>query len=178
MKKITLLLLLLSNFINAQERMTTNSGIIHFEASIPVFEEVQATNEKAIFILEPETSKLNCIILVKQFHFKRALMETHFNENYIESDKYPKASFKGKIEKFDLKNVSNDAKQYVIRGKIEIHGKSKNIAVIAQIKNSTEGIEITSDFDLNTDDFKIEIPFIVRNKISKTVHSHLECVLH
>ena len=77
-----------------------------------------------------------------------------------------------------MKNVSNDAKQYVIRGKIEIHGKSKNIAVIAQIKNTTEGIEINSDFDLNTDDFKIEIPFIVRNKISKTVHTHLECVLH
>ena len=178
MKKITFLLFLSVIYGSfAQERLITNIGIITFEASIPFFEEVKGTTDKAICILEPRTSKLTCVVIIKGFQFKRQLMKTHFNENYIESDKHSKATFKGKIEKFDLKSVREEPLEYLIKGKIEIHGVTKNIVVKAKIKKVTDGVELTSDFNLNTDDFNIEIPFIVSNKISKNVNTKLKFVL-
>jgi polyisoprenoid-binding protein YceI len=104
-------------------------------------------------------------------------MQTHFNENYLESHQYPKAVFKGKIEKFDLRNIDSEGKDYTIKGKLTIHGVTKFIVVKAKIKKAGEGIELISEFDLNTDDFKIEIPFMVRSKISKTVNTQIICVL-
>jgi hypothetical protein len=178
MKKITLIVFSIITYTcTAQQKMMTHNGIINFEASIPFFEEVKATNAKVFCVLEPRKNEFNCIVLIKQFQFKRPLMETHFNENYLESSKYARAIFKGKIEKFDLKNIDTIAKEYQIKGKIIVHGQEKKINVKAIIRKTDDGIEIISNFDLNTDDFKIGIPFIVSNKISKIVNTQLKCVL-
>lgn len=178
MKKITLIVFIIISYTSpAQQKMITHAGIINFEASIPFFEEVKAINNQIFCTLEPKTSELNCVVAIKQFQFKRSLMETHFNENYMESSKYARATFKGKIEKLDLKNMDTIAKEYQIKGKIVLHGQTKKINVKAQIRKTMAGIEIITNFDLNTDDFKIEIPFIVSNKISKTVNTQLKCVL-
>ena len=104
-------------------------------------------------------------------------MQEHFNENYMESKRYPKATFKGLIEKFDLKNIGPDAKEYYIKGKISMHGKSKNIRVPAKIKKVADGIELISNFTLNSDDYNIEIPYIIRSKISKNVNVRLKTIL-
>jgi hypothetical protein len=178
MKHILLLLLLfLSNTIDAQEKMMTTNGVIVFEASIPFFEPVKAKNETVNCILNTKKGTISFITFIKQFRFKRELMEEHFNNNYLESDRYSKAIFKGLIEKFDLKDIGPSFTDYYIKGKITIHGKSKNIRVPAKIKKTKKGIELKSNFFLNTDDFNIEIPFIVSSKISKkvtvAVYSHL-----
>ena len=178
MKKITFLLLfVLTNIGVAQEKMTSYNGIINFEASVPFFEEIKAKNDRATSIFNPRTNELSCTAIIKEFRFKMALMERHFNENYIESNRYPKATFRGIIEKFDLKDINEIPKEYQIKGKLEIHGKSKNIIIKARFKKENEGIELISNFALNTDDYKIEIPYIIRNKISKTVNTQIECVL-
>jgi hypothetical protein len=179
MKRILLLLLLfLSNTIDAQEKMMTTNGIINFEASIPFFEPVEAKNEAVNCVLNTEKGTISFIAFIKQFRFKRELMEEHFNNNYLESDRYPKATLKGIIEKFDLKDLGLISKKYYIKGKITIHGKSKTIRVAAKIKKDNKGVQLISNFSLNTDDFNIEIPFIVRSKISKkvtvTVYSNLQ----
>ena len=178
MKKITLILLfsaLTTAF--SQEKFETNNGTIRFEASVPLFEEVKAKNEEVLCILDPKTSTISCVVLMKRFRFKMNLMETHFNENYIESNRYPKAIFKGKIEKFDLKDIDAVGKEYQIRGKLHIHGKSKMIVILAKLKKANQGIEFTANFALNTDDFRIEIPSIVRSKISKNVNTEISCLL-
>lgn len=177
--KFTLLLFLLffSVKIDAQDKMTTTNGIISFEASIPFFEAVEAKNENTNCVLDTKKGTIEFVVFIKRFRFKRALMEEHFNKNYLESNKYPKATFKGIIEKFDLKDLGSTAKDYFIRGKITIHGKSKNIRVLAKIKKEKKEIELTSNFTLNTDDFNIEIPFIVRSKISKKVNVFVFSVL-
>lgn len=179
MKKITLLaLFIISNISLAQEKLMNTNGIINFEASLPFFEEVKAKNDEVICILIPKTSQLICTATITKFQFKRELMKEHFNSNYMESNKYPKATFKGKIQKFDMKDIFETAKEYQIKGKLEIHGKTKNIVVLAQIKKTDKGIELISSFPLNTDDYNIEIPLIVRSKISKNVNTRIECVLH
>lgn len=177
MKKITILLLLTVGSIQAQEKMITKSGKIIFEASVPSFEEVKAINESSSCVLNTTTGEIASLALMKGFRFKIALMEEHFNENYVESDKYPKATFKGIIDKFDLAILDKNAKHFIIKGKLELHGKSKEITIPAKIKKTESGIEIKADFSVNADDFAIEIPSIVSKKVSKTVNIHLEFTL-
>ncbi|HLA56716.1 MAG TPA: YceI family protein [Flavobacterium sp.] len=171
MKKIILpiVLFLLGMAVFAQEKMLTKTGKITFEASVPAFEEVKATNDNATCVINPATGEIASLALMKGFRFKVALMEEHFNENYIESDKYPKATFKGKIENFDAKALTASAKDYTIKGKLELHGKSKDITMPAKIRKTDGGIEIISNFTINTDDYGIDIPSVVKSKVSKSV---------
>lgn len=126
MKKATLLsLLLFTHFVFAQEKMITATGNINFEASVPLFEDVKADNRKATCTLNTETGEITSSIQIKDFEFKKALMKKHFNENYIESDRYPNAVFKGKIENFDLKNIDSESKKFSLNGTLKLHGKSK-----------------------------------------------------
>ena len=161
----------------AQTKMLTKTGKITFEASVPAFEEVKATNQAVTVILNPATGEIASLALIKGFRFKVALMEEHFNENYMESDSYPKATFKGKIENFDVSKLSPSAQNYTIKGKMEMHGKSKDIAITASIKKSGDAIDIDSNFTVNTDDYGIEIPSVVSKKVTKKVSVKLDATL-
>jgi hypothetical protein len=170
MNKMMIFLLVFNTMtIFSQEKLTTKKGIIKFEASVPSFEEIKAQNENVSCVLNTKTGEIASLALVKGFRFKIALMEEHFNENYIESDKYPKATFKGKIQQFDLAQITEKAAPYKMTGTLEIRGKSKAIETTAMIKKTSKGIEIKSAFDVSTDDFGIEIPSVVSKKVSKKV---------
>lgn len=170
MKTKLISLLLLISFSNiAQTKMITKSGKITFEASVPAFEEIKAKNESVTCVLNPNTGEIASLALIKGFHFKIALMEEHFNESYLESDSYPKSTFRGKIDNFDVSKLTATAKEYTIKGKMEMHGKSKDMIITARIKRAADGIDIDSNFIINTDDFGIDIPTIVSNKVSKKV---------
>ncbi|RUT68891.1 YceI family protein [Flavobacterium cupreum] len=178
MKKTTLFIFLFTAFsLLAQDKFKTSSAIVNFQASVPFFEEVKAVNKLGTIVLEPQTSTLICTVVIKDFRFKMDLMQEHFNDNYIESHRYPKAVFKGKIEKFDVKDITETEKEYDVTGKMYLHGKSKIIAVKALIKKVPDGIQIISNFPLSVSDFNIEIPYVVANKISKTVHTDLSGIM-
>jgi hypothetical protein len=175
MKKLMLFTILLSAISSiAQDKMITKTGKITFEASVPAFEEVKAKNDNATCVLNPKTGEIASLALMKGFKFKVALMEEHFNENYVESEKYPKATFKGVIINFDVKSLTVTAQDYSIKGKLEMHGKSKDVTTSAKIRKTDSGIEIISNFIVNTDDFDIEIPSVVKSKVSKNVKVHIE----
>jgi hypothetical protein len=161
----------------AQTKMLTKTGKITFEASVPAFEEIKAKNESTTVVLNPATGEIASLALIKGFRFKVALMEEHFNENYMESDTYPKATFKGKIENFDVSKLTATAQTYTIKGKMEMHGKSKDITITASIRKSDAGIDIDSNFTLNTDDYGIDIPSVVSKKVSKKVSVKLDATL-
>jgi polyisoprenoid-binding protein YceI len=127
--------------------------------------------------LNTKTGEIASLILVKGFRFKLALMEEHFNENYIESDKFPKATFKGKIDNFDLEKITAQNQDFTIKGKMELHGKSKDISIIAKIKKVNNAVEITSNFSLNPEDFDIQIPSVVKAKVAKKVDVRLNFML-
>ncbi|MEO0045862.1 MAG: hypothetical protein RL705_1053 [Bacteroidota bacterium] len=178
MKKILFYCLLLATVPNfAQTKLVTKTGKITFEASVPAFEEVKAKNESVTCILNSANGEIASLALLKGFRFKVALMEEHFNENYVESDKYPKATFKGKIENFDSSKLTASGKDYTIKGKLELHGKTKDITIIAKIKKTDNGVEIDSNFTINTDDFDIEIPSVVSKKLTKKVAVNLDFTL-
>lgn len=176
MKKIFIIfaLILTSHFVIAQDKILTKTGQITFEASVPSFEEVKATNKLSACVLNTKTGDIASVAMMKSFKFKSALMQEHFNENYIESDKYPKAIFKGKIENFDASKLTTQKQEFTINGTIELHGKSKNISVVAKISKNENTTNIVSTFALNTDDFNIDLPFIISNKVSKKVEVSLD----
>ena len=171
MKKITLIFLLyFANLALAQEKMTTQKGIIDFEASVPLFEEVKAKNENAACTINLETGELSSTVLIKDCHFKIALMEQHFNENYMESHRYPKAVFKGTIEGFNLNIIGTSPKEFKLKGTLKLHGKLKKINTVVLLKKSNNGLEIITDFNVNSKEFNIKIPEILSMKVAETVN--------
>ena len=99
-------------------------------------------------------------------------MEEHFNENYAESDQYPKATFKGSISNFSLDKVSNTDAQMTYNGSLTFHGKTKSLEgqYLTISKSSDSKMIISGELKLNVADFDIEIPKIVSNKLSKEIN--------
>lgn len=180
MKKIHFLLLSTLIFSNlfAQDKILTKTGTTTFEASVPSFEEVKATNKNSGCILNTKTGEIVGLILIKGFKFRLALMEEHFNENYIESDKYPKAIFKGRILNFDWEKISNTPSQYEISGTMDIHGVTKEITIQAKVYKKGNSTIINSDFILNTDDYNIKLPLLIRSKVAKKVSVNINYELN
>lgn len=152
-----------------QEKFATKTGEINFEASVPSFEEVKAENSNVSAVLEISTGNFAALALIKGFRFKVALMEEHFNENYIESSKYPKATFKGKIEDIDFSEFSGEQK-FVIKGTFNLHGTDKYMEVPATISKKGEEMVVSAQFLLKPEEFNIKIPSIVSKKIADEVN--------
>jgi polyisoprenoid-binding protein YceI len=170
MKKIILIIILIiSKTTFAQKEITTTNGMIHFEASVPLFEEVEATNETVSCVLNIKTGAITSIVLMKDFHFKLSLMEEHFNNKYLETDKYQKASFKGRIQGFNLFIIGTKPKEFKMNGKLQIHGKSKTVNTIVFLKKVENGLELNSNLDIKTSDYNIKIPEILSMKVAENV---------
>lgn len=167
--KITFCLMLFMTTLYAQNKLITKNGKVTFEASVPSFEEVKAINENVTCILNTKTGEIASLALIKGFKFKVALMEEHFNENYMESNRYPKATFKGTLIDFKVEDLTESPKEYSLKGKLEIHGETKEITSIAKIKKTEKGIEIETNFSVNASDFDIQIPSVVKNKVSNKI---------
>ena len=171
MKTITFLLMLLVGWTTtAQNRYLTKTGSLSFEASVPSFEEVVAKNNAVTAILNIENGEFAALALVKAFRFKNALMEEHFNENYAESDEFPKATFKGKIIDFDISKLNELDTKTIINGALSFHGVTKDFKSIPlTLKLVDDKIILSGSFTAMVSDFNIQIPKIVKNKLSEEV---------
>jgi len=167
MKPILYILFFVGAFSFSQEKYLTKTGTINFEASVPSFEEVAAKNNAVTAIVNVENGEIAALALINAFRFKNALMEEHFNENYAESNKYPKANFKGKIQNYSIENLTGN---FEINGDLTFHGVTKTIENIpVTMDKRDESITIKGTFKVKASDFKIEIPKIVKNKVSDEV---------
>ena len=165
---IVITIVLLSQTINAQKYFT-RTGITDFKASVDVFEPVEAKNNSTTAILKINTREIAAQLFVSAFKFKVALMQEHFNENYMDSDTYPKATFRGKIENFSLDKLTTK-KNFTLKGTIEIRGIKKEINTIITVGLDKKVIKIKGDFSVNPQDFDIKIPSIVRKKIAQRIN--------
>ena len=178
MQKLLLPFLLLAVTIAfGQSKYMTKSGSMSFEASQPSFEPIEATHSAVSALLNADTGELAVLALVRGFRFPLALMEEHFNENYIESHQYPKTSFKGSILNFDSNALSNQPRTVQLTGELSMHGVTKLISVSATITQSDEQITLTSSFSVKTSDFGIKIPSLVRKQIDENVQVEVSLTL-
>lgn len=167
MKHITLFVFFISIVGFSQVKYLTKSGVLNFEASVETFEEIKAANSNVTAIFNASNGEFAALALVKGFRFKNALMEEHFNENYAESDEFPKAIFKGELTGFSLETIQNT---YTINGTLSFHGVTQpieNVSVVVVASKNT--FHFKGSFVISPNDFDIEIPNIVRSKIADIV---------
>ncbi|PVX46434.1 YceI-like domain-containing protein [Flavobacterium sp. 103] len=176
-KKAALLMIcfFVGNIIFSQ-KMMTRTGEIKFEASVPSFESVAAESNSVSAVLDESNGEFAVLALIKTFKFKVPLMEEHFNENYIESSIYPKATFKGKIINFDVSKLTTSGK-YDLEGDLTIHGVTKKIKTKISMVLKEGKLYTTSGFAVKAQDFNIKIPGIVKSKISEDVIVTVNLVL-
>lgn len=168
MKKFLLFFfVLVFQSINAQKYFT-RTGITEFKASVAAFEPVEAKNNSTTVILVSNSGDVASQLFVSAFQFKVALMQEHFNENYMDSDKYPKAIFRGKLKDFSLNDIEEE-KEFSLNGTLTVRGVKKKIETIAKIKMNGEKIYFTTSFSVKPKDFEIEIPSVVRKKIAESI---------
>ncbi|MFB9076241.1 YceI family protein [Flavobacterium procerum] len=166
---LTLLLLIVANTNGFAQKLITKTGNVKFQASMPSYEEVAAENKSASAVLDQATGDFASLVLIKGFRFKVALMEEHFNENYMESEKYSKAVFKGRIEDFDIAKITDTPKNFTLKGDLTIHGKTNPVVVTIKISKAPNGVNAVGAFEAKPEDFGIEIPKLVRKKIADKI---------
>ena len=170
MKRLTLLsiLLVVVTAANAQKYMTKN-GFIGFFSHTPM-EDIKGDNNQVAAVLDITSGEMVFQALIKSFHFDQALMEEHFNENYMESDKFPKSSFKGKITNLSTVNFSkNGIYDVTIDGDLTIRDATNKIITKGKIEVQNGELIATSKFNISPEDYKINIPGLVREKINKNM---------
>jgi hypothetical protein len=176
-KAIIIFALLIMGTTVFSQKMITRNGKITFEASMPSFEEIKGTNSTASCILDGATGDFVALALIKSFKFKAPLMEEHFNENYMESNLFPKATFKGKILNFDAKKLSAIKTTYDLEGDLTIHGVTKKVKTKINLIFTSGKVITTSSFDIKPQDYNIEIPSLVKDKIAKNIDTSINFTL-
>jgi hypothetical protein len=158
-----------------QSYMTKN-GFIGFYSKTPL-EDIRAENNQVYAILDVSSHRLAFAVLLKGFLFTKELMQVHFNENYVESDKYPKATFSG-VCSGEMDLSKNGTYQVVVKGDLNLHGVTKTVETTAQLEVKNDHIEGLSAFKLKPEDFNIAIPSIVRDKIASemNVRVQIDCI--
>ncbi len=147
----------------AQQYIARQGQVTFF--SYATVENIEAKNNQALSILDLEKNEMAVSMLMRAFVFKKDLMHEHFNESYIESDLFPKATFEGNFD-----NIENSLNQTrLIKGKITIHGITKDIDIKTTVKKVNQNYAISGEFNLTVKDFNIKIPPILSNNIAKVV---------
>ena len=181
MKKVKLfvsgLFVLVSFTVNAQGKIFTKSGKISFFSSSPL-ENIAASNKSAVCLLDTKTGDLQFALLMKGFEFKKALMQEHFNNEFAESNKYPKSEFRGQITnnstvKYDINGIYT----VTVKGRLTIHGETKDIETTGTITIKDGKALANSTFNILLADYKISIPRLYRDNISNSIKITVDCAL-
>jgi len=161
----------------AQEKYYTKSGKISFFSKTSV-EDINATNKSAVCILDSKSGDLQFAVLLKGFEFKKAMMQEHFNKEYVESDKFPKAEFKGQITNNpEVKYTTDGTYTAKAKGKLTIHGITKDIETTGTITVKKGKITTFSAFNIQLPDYSIKVPGIYRSQISDNIKITVDCSL-
>jgi hypothetical protein len=167
----------LCNEVYAQGKYYTKSGRIQFESKAPL-ENIEAVNRSVTCVLDSKTGNVQFAVIMRGFEFAKALMQEHFNENYVESHKFPKAEFKGQVLNNNVINYGQDGVYPAkIRGKMTIHGETKDVEADGKVTVKNGRIVANSDFRIQLSDYKISIPNLVKDKVSNSVRIIVDCTL-
>jgi polyisoprenoid-binding protein YceI len=174
---ITLLFVAATTFSMAQSKYFTRNATISFFSSAPT-EDIKAENFNATGVLDAESGAVEFSALMKSFNFKKALMQEHFNENYVESSVYPKAVFKGKIEDMSGVNLKKDGEYPVtVSGDMTMHGVTQQVTTDGFLTVKDGKVGVSTEFIMKPADYDIEIPSVVRENIAKEIEVSVDAKL-
>lgn len=172
---ITCLFITLINVKVDGQLYTTRNGLIGFFSKTPL-EDIKADNKQVYAVIDAGKKNIAFSLLMKGFLFERALQQEHFNENYVESDQYPKAGFTG-MYTGDVNTRKDGSYPVVVKGNLTIHGVTKTIEAPATLEVKGGRLSGTAKFNISPEEYAIRIPSIVRDKIAKqvTIRIQIDC---
>lgn len=154
---------------HAQSKYMTKAGQASFFSSAPI-ENIEARNQQVAAVLNLGTGQLAFVVPIKGFVFKRSLMQEHFNENYLESDKFPKATFSGRFVGFEAATLATAGPHQVqVEGDLTIHGVTHHVQVPATVELKGGQLLAQSTFPVTIADYNIKIPRLVVKNIAEVV---------
>ena len=166
---LVLVLVALTGSINAQKYLTKN-GNIRFYSDTPM-EKIEAINKQVNAAIDLSTNQIVFKVLMKSFEFEKALMQEHFNENYVESDKYPNATFNGKIINLKAADLDKGKQTVEVDGDLTIHGVTKKIKTTATLEKKGDKIIGYAVFPIKPTDHGIKIPSAVVKNIAESIET-------
>ncbi len=158
---ITSIVFLFSTTQLFAQQYLANNGEISFFSEAPM-EDIYAVNKEVSAVYDAKTNDLVFQLEINDFVFPKSLMQEHFNENYLESDIYPKSIFSGKV-------ISQDGKNAIVEGDLTIHGKTNKIKAEGILQQEKKVINISAEFIVKLEDYDIKIPTIVMYKIAEEI---------
>jgi hypothetical protein len=170
-QKLLLPFLVCLTFTSAAQQYITREGNVHFFSST-LLEDIEADTEQMSAILDlsdPDSAKFAFQVPILTFHFAKALMEEHFNENYLESERFPTSTFEGFIENWDAVNEDGMWTEVEASGNFMLHGVNVPRVIQGQIRKMDDSWEIKASFDVLTADHKIKIPKMARKMIAESI---------
>ncbi|HUP11376.1 MAG TPA: YceI family protein [Niastella sp.] len=174
---ISFCLLLFAGASIAQNKYFTKSGVISF-VSKGVIETITASHRSVTCVLDAQTGAIQFAVLMKGFEFKKALMQEHFNENYVESDKFPKAEFRGQItNNGDIAYIKDGSYVAHVKGRLTLHGQTKDVETDGKITVKSGNLALTSKFNILMSEYEIDIPGPVEQNMSDNITITVNCTL-
>ena len=173
-KTIAIAVLLCPFFVNAQN-YSTKTGKISFFSSTPI-EDIKAASTKATAVFVSKSKDLAFQVPIKSFQFEKGLMQEHFNENYMESDKYPVAKFKGKINQ-DIDFSKNGEYSVTATGTLSVHGVDKPRTINGKIRVDDGKVQLLAGFNVACVDHNIKIPTLVVTKVAEVIAVKVDATL-
>lgn len=161
----------------AQDKFYTKTGRVTFYSKAPM-EDIEAKNRTTTAVIDSKSGAVQFAVQMKGFEFEKQLMQQHFNENYVESDKYPKSEFRGTITNNSDINYNKDGSYTArVKGKLTIHGVTRDVESTGTLKINGGKIDASSTFNVLISDYNIKIPNIVKDKVSNSIRIVVDCNL-
>jgi polyisoprenoid-binding protein YceI len=160
----------------AQDMYLTRNGKITFFSHTNI-EDIEAVNHEVTSTINRKTGDVQFLVLIKSFRFKKAAMQQHFNsDNYMHSDKYPKADFKGTIKDITAINFVKDGTHPVsVEGNLTIHGVTNKVTTTGTVSIKAGKISVTAKFPVKLTDYKVAVPAFTVSKIAQVVDVTVSC---
>ncbi len=172
MKKLILVFFLTAQILDSQaQKYVAESSAVSF-FSHGAIEDIAADNSKSMSIFDIATGDVVFAIPIKDFEFPKSLMKEHFNEKYMETEKFPKATFQGKIT--DFQSTITGVQQAKGVGKLTIHGVTKEIDMPGTVEVVKGKVVMKSKFIIKLADYKITIPQLLWQNIAEEVEVKIE----
>lgn len=171
MKKILFLLACLSLSLSGQGQTPyfTRQAYISFFSEAPL-EDIEAHNKKVSSFVNFDTGEMVFSVPMRAFEFRKSLMQTHFNESFVESDKYPRSTFKGTVADIKSVNIRQDGLYRVkVSGQLTIHGVTQPITADGTFEVKGSKVIGQSSFTVTPEQFDIKIPLLVREHVAKII---------
>ena len=172
---LTAIFILAGFFASAQDKFFTKNGRIGF-VSTGNIETIEANHKSVTCVLDSKTGNLQFSVLMRGFEFHKALMQEHFNENYVESDKFPRSEFRGQVQNNSAIDYTKDGEYGAkVKGKLTIHGVTKDIEADGKIAVKSGKPQVSADLKILLSDYNIKISGLHKDNINNTVTITVDC---